>query len=115
VSSFGEHSDWDRALCEWNDLTMKSVKIDHYYDELMRLALELGYSGNCGKGKACVGITTDLCNSWALKTPLPDDYVELINLLLQTSHQLEDVPSFNRAFTWDKHHSQPEKSDDRQS
>jgi len=41
VSSFGEHSDWDCALSEWNDLTMKSGKIYHFCDELMRLALEL--------------------------------------------------------------------------
>jgi len=42
VSSFGGHSDRDRALMEWNDLTMKSGKIDHFCDELMRLGLELG-------------------------------------------------------------------------
>jgi len=39
----------------------------------MRLALELGYSGNFVKDKARVGITTDLRNAWALKTPLPDE------------------------------------------
>ena len=38
VSSFGGHSDRDLALWEWNDLTMKSGKIDHFCDELMRLA-----------------------------------------------------------------------------
>jgi len=52
VSSFGGHSDGDRALTEWNDLTMKSGKIDHFCDELMRLALELGYSCNFVKDKA---------------------------------------------------------------
>jgi len=41
VSSFGGHSDQDGALREWNDLTIKSGKIDHFCDELMRLALEL--------------------------------------------------------------------------
>jgi len=115
VSSFGGHSDRDRALREWNDLTMKSGKIDHFCDELMRLALELGYSGNFVKDKAPVGITTDLRNAWALKTPLPDEYVEYINLLRQTGHQLEDVAFFNRTVTKEKHHSRPEKSDDRQS
>jgi len=81
----------------------------------MRLALELGYSGNFVKDKARVGITTDVRNAWALETPLPDEYVEYINLLRQTGHQLEDVASFNRTVTKEKHHSRPERSDDRQS
>jgi len=80
----------------------------------MRLALELGYSGNFVKDKARVGISTDLRNAWALKTPLPDQYVEYINLLRQTGHQLEDVAYFNPTVTREKHHSKPEKSDDRQ-
>jgi len=91
VSRLGGHSDRDRTLREWNDLTMKYGKIDHFCDELMRLALELGYSGNFVKDKARVGITTDLRNAWALKTPLPDEYVEYINLLRQTGHQLKDL------------------------
>jgi len=115
VSSFGGHSDWDTALREWNKLTMKSSKIDHFCDELIRLALELGYSGNFVKDKARLGITTDLRNAWALKAPLPDHYIEYINLLRQTGHQLEDVASFNRTVTKEKPDSRPEKSDDRQS
>jgi len=95
-------------------LTMKSGKIDHFCDELMRLALALGYSRNFVKDKARVGITTDLRNALALKTPLPDEYVEYINLLRQTGHQLEDVASFNRTVTRGKHHSKPEKRADRQ-
>jgi hypothetical protein len=115
VSSFGGHSDRDRALREWNELAMKAGKIDHFCDELMRLALELGYSGSFVKDKARVGMTQDLRNAWAMKTPLPEDYVEYLNLLRQTGHQLEDVASFNRTVVRDKHHSKPEKSDDRQS
>ena len=99
VSSFGRHSDQDRALRECPDLTMKSGKIDHFCDELMRLALELGYSRNFVKDKARVGITTDIRNARALKTPLPDEYVEYINLLRQTGHQLEEVASFNSTVT----------------
>jgi len=114
VSSFGGHSDRDRTLRQWNDLTIKSGKINQFCDELMRLALQLGYSGNFVKDKACVDITTDLRNRWALKTPLPDEYVEYITLLCQTSHQLEDVASFNRKVTREKHDSEQEKSDDRQ-
>jgi len=86
VSSFGGHSDRDPALSEWNYLTMKFGKIDHFCDKLMRLALELGYSGNFVKDKVRVGITTDLRNTGALKTPLPNEYVEYINLLRQTGH-----------------------------
>jgi len=86
---------------------MKSGKIDPFCDELMRLALQLGYSGNFIKDKARVGINTDLRNAWGLKTRLPDEYVEYINLLRQTGHQLEDVTSFNRTVTKEKHHSRP--------
>ena len=96
-------------------MTIKSSKIDHFCDELIRLALELGYSCNFVKDKAPVDITTDLRNTWAVKTPLPDEYVEYINLLRQTGHQLEDIASFNRTVTREKHHSTQEKSDDRQS
>ena len=115
VSSFGGHPYRDRALTECNDLTMKSSMVDHFCDELMRLALELGYSGNFVKDKACAGITTDHRNAGALKTPLPDEYVEYMNLLRQTRHLLEDVASFNRTVTREKHHSKSEKRDDRQS
>jgi len=115
VSSFGGHSDRDRALREWNDLTMKSGKIDHFSDELMRLALEWGYRGNFVKDKARVGISTDLRNAWALKTLLPDEYVEYINRLHQTGNQLKDVASFHCTVTKEKHDSRLERSDDRQS
>jgi len=115
VSSFGGHSDRDPALREWNDLTMKSGKIDDFYDELIRLALELGYSRNIVKDKARVGITTDLRNAWALKTLLPDEYIEYINLLHQTGHQLEDVASYTGMVTREKPHSKLEKSEDRQT
>jgi len=114
VSSFGGYSDRDRALREWNDLTMQSGKSDHFCDALMRLALEFGYSGNFVKDKASVGITTDLRNAGPLKTPLRDEYVEYTNVLRQTGHHLEDLASFKRTVTKEKHHSRPEKSDDSQ-
>jgi len=115
VSSFGGPCNRDCALQEWNDLTMKSSKIDHFCIELMRLALELGHSGNFVKDKAREGITTNLRNAGALKTVLPDDYVKYINLLRQTGHQLEDIDSINLTVIREKHHSKPERSDDRQS
>ena len=115
VSSFGGHSDRDPALWEWNHLTMTSGKSDHLSDELMTLASECGYSGNFVKEKARVGITTNHCNAWVLKTQLRDAYVEYSNFLGQTSRPLEDIASFNHTVTREKHHSMPEKSDDRQS
>jgi len=110
VSSFGGHSVPDRALREWNDWTMKSGKIDHFCDELMRLALALGYCGNCVKHKARLGITTALRVASGLKTPVPDEYVEYINLLRQTGHQLEHIASFNRTVTKEKHHFRPKRA-----
>jgi len=80
----------------------------------MRLVLELGYSANFVKDKARVGITTDLRNPGALKTPLPDKYVEYVNLLRQTGHQLEDDASINQTVPREKHHSKPDKRDDSQ-
>ena len=114
VSTIEGHSDRDRALWKWNELTMKPGKIDHFCDELMRLASEMRYSGNFVKEKACMGITTDPCKPWALQSLLPDEYVKYINLLRQTSPQLEEVAAFNLSVTREKHHSNPEKSDDRQ-
>jgi len=49
-----------------------------------------------------------------LKSALPNEYAEYINLLRQTGHQLEDVASFNRTVTRKIHHPKPEKSNDRQ-
>ena len=115
VSSFCGHSYRDRALMEWNDWTIKSGKIDHFCDELMRPALELGYSVNFVNDNARVGITTDLCNVWALQTALPEEYVEYIILLRQTGDHMEDVASFNRMATREKYHSKPERSHYRQS
>jgi len=94
---------------------MKSGKIKHFCDKLMRLALDLRYRGNFVKEKARVGITSDIGNAWALKTPLPDNYVEYINLLRETGHQLQDVASFNHTVTREKYHSKLERSVDRQS
>jgi len=94
---------------------MRSGEINHFCNELMRLALELGYSGHFVKETAHVGITTDLRNAWALKAPLPDENVKYINLLRQIGHELHDFASFNSIVTREKHHSTPEKRDDRQS
>jgi len=47
------------------------------------------------KDKPRIGITTDLCNAWTIKTPASEDYVDSLNLLQKTANQLEDVASFN--------------------
>ena len=113
VSSFGGHWDRDRALCEWNGLSMQPGKIALFLDELIRLANELKYGGDYVKDKARVGMTTDLRNAWAMKTPHPEDYVDYLNLLRNTGHQLEDVASFNRTVVRVKDSSYRDKSDDR--
>ena len=46
VSIFGGHSDRDRALREWNGLSMQPGKIDLFVDDLLRLAIELKYGGD---------------------------------------------------------------------
>jgi len=74
---------------------MQPGKID-FVDELIWLANELKYGGDYVKDKARVGMTTDLRNAWAMKTPHPEDNVDYLNLLRNTRHQLEDVASFNR-------------------
>jgi len=113
VSSFGGHSDRDLALRQWNGLSMQPGKIDLFVDELIRLANELKYGGDDVKDKARVGMTTDPCNGWATKTPHPEDYVDYLNLLRNTRHQLEDVASFNRTVVRAKDSSHRDMSDDR--
>jgi len=113
VSSFGGYSDRDRALFKWNGLSMQLGKIDLFVDELIWLANELKYGGDYVKDKAHVGMTTDFCNAWAMKTPHPEDYVDYLNLLRNTGHQLEDVASFNRTVVRAKDSSHCDKSDDR--
>ena len=58
-------------------------------------------------------MTTDLHNAWDVKTPHPEDYVDYLNLLRNTGHQLEDVASFNRTVVRAKDSSHRDKSDDR--
>ena len=113
VSSFGGHSDQDRALPEWNGLSMQPGRIDLFVDELIRMANKLKYGRDYVKNKARVGMTTDLRNAWAMKTPHPEDYVDYLNLLQNTGHQLEDVPSFNLTVVRAKDSSHRDLSDDR--
>jgi hypothetical protein len=113
VASFGGHSDRDRALREWNGLVMQPGKVDQFIDELVRLANELNYSGDYVKDKARVGMTANLRNAWAMKTPLPDDYVQYLDLLRSTGHHLEDVSSFNHIVVQRKDTSHRERGEER--
>jgi len=74
---------------------MQPGKIHLFVDEVIQLANKLKYGGDYVKDKARVGMTTDLGNAWAMKTPHPEDYVDYLNLRRNTGHQLEDA-SFNR-------------------
>ena len=114
ISSFAGHSDRDRALQEWSQLVMRPGKIDHFIDEMVRLANVLGYSREFVKDKARMGITANLHHLWAHVDP-PQGYMEYLDRLRQTGHQLEDVSSFNQIVTKDRPPFNKEKGDDRQT
>ena len=63
VSSFGGHSNQDRALPKWNGLSVQPGKINLFVDELIQLGNELKYGGDYVKNKAHIGMTTNLCNA----------------------------------------------------
>jgi len=92
---------------------MQPGKIDLFVDELIRLANELKYGADYVKDNDRVGMSTDLYNAWAMKTPHPEDYVDYLNLRRNTGHQLGDVGSFNRTVVRTKHSSHRDKSDDK--
>ena len=114
ISSFGGHSDHDRALNQWIQLVMQPGKIDHFIDEMIRLANVLGYSREFVKDKARMGMTVNLRHVWAHIYP-PPGYMEYQDRLRQMGHQLEDVFSFNRIVTKEQPTSNKERSDDRQT
>ena len=91
---------------------MQPGKMDLFVDDLIRLANELKYGGDYVKDKARVGMMMDLRIMWAMKTPHSEDYVDYLNLLPNTRHQLEDVALFNRTVVRAKDSSHSDKSDD---
>ena len=93
---------------------MRPGRIDHFIDEMVRLANMLGYSREFVKDKARIGMTANLRHVWAHVDP-PQGYMEYLDRLHQTGHQLEDVSSFNQIVTKDRPPSHKEKSDDRQT
>jgi len=67
------------------------------------------------KDKTRIGMTLEFRNAWTMKTPHRENYMDYLDLLQQTGHQLEDVLSFNRTITRDNHSSHNDKSDERDS
>ena len=92
---------------------MQAGNFDVSVDELILLGNELKYGGDYVKDKARVGMTSDLCNARAMKTPHPEDSVHCLNLLQNTGYQLEDVASFNHVVVRATDSSRGDKSDDR--
>ena len=60
-------------------------------------------------------MTAQLCRAWALKTPHPESYIDYINLLRQTGHQLEDLVFFNQHVVKENSTSHQERGDDKRS
>ena len=113
--SFSWHFDRDRALNQCEVFKMKPYKIDLFCDELIRLAWVLNYDGIHVKNKARISMTAELRRAWALKTPHPESYIDYINLLRQTGHQLEDIASFNQHVVKEKRASHRERGDNKRS
>jgi len=111
--SFGGHSDRNRALREWSQLYMKDGKVDRFIDELICLAAVLGYSVEFVKDRARMGMTDILNAAWSMKTPHPVAYMDYLDLLRQTGHQLEDASNFRTQVQKEPHSSRRAKSDDR--
>jgi len=111
--SFGSRLDRNRALREWSQLYMKDGKVDRFIDELIRLAPVLEYSGEFVKHWERMGMTDVLNSGWSMKTPHPVAYMNYLDLLRQTGHQLEDVSNFRTQVQKEPHSSKRVKSDDR--
>jgi len=110
---FGGHSDRNRALREWSQLYMKDGKVDRFIDELIRLAAVSGYSGEFVKDRARMSMTDVLNAAWSIKTPHPVAYMDYLDLLRQTGHQLKDASNFRTQVQKEPHSSKRTKSDDR--
>jgi len=92
---------------------MKDRKVDHFINELIRLAAVLGYSGEFVKDRARMGMTDVLNAAWSLKTPHPVAYMDYLDLLRQTGHQLEDASNFRTQVQKEPNSWKRVKSDDR--
>jgi len=112
---FGGHSDRNCALREWSQLYMKDGKVDCFIDELIGLAAVLGYCGEFVKDRALMGMTDVLNAAWSMKTRHPVAYMDYLDLLRQTGHQLEEASNFRTQVQKEPNSSKRVKSDDRHS
>jgi len=92
---------------------MKDRKVNRFMDKLIRLAAVLGYSGEFVKDRAHMGMTDVLKAAWSMKTPHPVAYMDYLDLLRQTGHQLEDASNFRTQVQKEPHPSRRTKSDNR--
>ena len=110
---FGGHSDRNCALRGWSQFKVKDRKDNRCIDEPIRLAAVLGYSGEFVKDRARMGMTDVLNAAWSMKTPHPVAYMDYLDLLRQTVHQLEEASNFGTQVQKEPHFSKRAKSDDR--
>jgi len=92
---------------------MMDGNVDRFIDDLIRLAAVLGYSGEFVKDRAGMGMTDVLNAAWSMKTPNPVAYMDYLDLLRQSGHQLEDASNFRTQVQKEPHSSRRTKSDDR--
>jgi len=92
---------------------MQDGKVDRFINEPIRLAAVLGYSGEFVKDRACLGMTDILNAAWSMITPHPVPYMDYLDLLRQTGHQLKDASNFRTQVQKEPHSSRRTKSDDR--
>ena len=94
---------------------MRPGQVDKYLDKTIDLMTKLGYTdGRAVKDKVRIGITPELRNVWATKTPHPDDINLYIDILRQTGHDLEDTHRFSKTVGKDKTSSH-DKGEERSS
>ena len=92
---------------------MKDGKVDRFIDEPIGLAAVLGYSGEFVKDRARMGMTEVLNSAWSMKTLHPVAYMDYLDLLRQSGHQVEDASNFCTQEQKEPHSSRGVKSDDK--
>jgi len=92
---------------------MKDGKVDRFINELIRHAALLGYSGEFVKDRARMGMSDVLNAAWSIKTPHPGAYMDYLDLLRQTGHQLEEASNFRTQVQKEPQSQTLAKSDDK--
>jgi len=92
---------------------MQDGKVDRFMDKLIGLAGVIGYRGEFVKDRVPMGMTDVRNAAWSMKTTHPVAYMDYLDLLRQTRHQLEDASDFHTQVQKEPHPSKRTKSDDR--